>query len=396
MTAQSSRQTFLAAAAALFTASASIGAIYMRPDIENVPVARLVANLEKDLAADPKNPDIHLRLARLYAVAYSANTTELPATVLAGADKKPRQEVWFGHEPDLIPQKVAPGATRSEASRGFLAKSVEHYRHVVDLNPTGLIGRIGYAWTLQESGNKPAAVAEYRRVVEQAWPKEEKAKFAEPGQRFFTEEAARQLVPLLDPKRDAEEVATLRARAERLGRVPRAITPIAIPLTDAASAKTIVDLDASVPFDADGTGLRKAWTWISPDAAWLVYDAKSSGRITSALQLFGNVTFWNVWGNGYEAMKALDDDGDGELRGRELRHLALWRDVNRDGVSDPGEVRPLAQFGIVALKCRGLKGDGIFTAAVAERGVRFDDGRTRATYDVILRRSFSVSSPEPQ
>ena len=136
MTLQSSRQALLVAAAALVAASASLGGIYMRPDIEDVPVARLVANLEKELAADPKNPDIHLRLARLYAVAYSANTTELPVTVLAGADRKPRQEVWFGHEPDLIPQKVDPGATRSEASKGFLAKSVDHYRTVVELNPS--------------------------------------------------------------------------------------------------------------------------------------------------------------------------------------------------------------------------------------------------------------------
>jgi hypothetical protein len=396
LTLQSRHLAFLAVAAALIAASASLGAIYARPDIENVPVARLVANLDKELAADPKNPDLHLRLARLYAVAYSANTTELPVTVLAGADRKPRQEVWFGHEPDLIPEKVAPGASRSEASKAFLGRSVDHYRKVVELNPSVLVGRIGYAWTLEQSGNTSGAAAEYRRVIEQAWPKEEKAKFAEPGQRFFTEEAARHLIPLLDPKRDADEIATLRARAERLGRVPRAITPIVIPLTATATLKTIVDLDASVPFDADGTGLRKAWTWISPDGAWLVYDATSTGRITSALQLFGDVTFWNVWRNGYEPMRALDDDGDGELRGRELRHLALWRDVNRDAVSDPGEVRPLSEYGIVALTCRGGKGDGIYAAAVAERGVRFSDGRTRPTYDVILRRSISVSAPEPQ
>ncbi len=393
MTLQARHQAFLAVAAVLIVASASPGAIYMRPDIEDVPVARLVANLEKELAADPKNPDIHLRLARLYAVAYSANTTELPVAVLAGTVQKPRQEVWFGHEPDLIPKMVDPGATRSEASKGFLARSVGHYRKVVELDPSGLVGRIGYAWTLEQSGNTSDAMAEYRRVVEQAWTKEEKAKFAAPGERFFTEEAARHLIPLLDPKRDAAEIATLRARAERLGRVPRAVTPIAIPLSDTASPKTIVDLDAHVPFDADGTGLRKAWTWISPEAAWLVYDASTSGRITSALQLFGDVTFWNVWGNGYEPLRALDDDGDGELRGRELRYLALWRDVNRDAVSDPGEVRPLSEFGIVALTCRGAKGDGILTAAVAERGVRYSDGRTRPTYDVILRRSISVSAP---
>ena len=359
MTLPSRHLPFLAIVAALIAAEASPGAIYARPDIEDVPVARLVANLEKELAADPNNPDIHLRLARLYAVAYSANTTELPVTVLAGADRKPRQEVWFGHEPNLVPEKVAPGASRSEASKAFLGRSVDHYRKVVELNPAGLVGRIGYAWTLEQSGNRSGAVAEYRRVIEQAWPKEEKAKFAEPGQRFFTEETARHLIPLLDPKRDADEITTLRARAERLGRVPRAITPIAIPLSDTATLKTIVNLDASVPFDADGTGLRKAWTWISPDAAWLVYDATSAGRITSALQLFGDVTFWNVWRNGYEPMRALDDDGDGELRGRELRHLALWRDMDRDAVSDPGEVRPLSEYGIVALTCRGGKGDGI-------------------------------------
>jgi len=396
MTLPSRHQAFLAAVAAVIAVSASVGAIYVRQDIENVPVARLVANLEKELAAKPKNPDIHLRLARLYAMAYSANTTELPATVLAGADKKPRQEVWFGYEPDLVPQKVAPAASRTEAATAFLGKAVEHYRKVVELDSSSLVGRIGLAWAREQSGDKPGAVAEYRRVIEQAWTKEEAAKFAAPGQRFFTEEAARHLIPLLDARRDAEEIATLRSRAERLGRVPRAITPIAVPLSDSATLKTIVDLDATVPFDADGTGLRKAWTWISPDAAWLVFDPTSSGRIPSALQLFGDVTFWNVWRNGYEPMRALDDDGDGELRGSELRHLALWHDANRDGVSDRGEVRPLSGYGIVALTCRGAKGDGIYAAAVAERGVRFSDGRTRPTYDVILRRSISVSAPEPQ
>lgn len=389
-------RAFFMVAAALIAASASLGGIYMRPDIEDVPVARLVANLEKELAADPKNPDIHLRLARLYAIAYSANTTELPVTVLAGADKKPRQEVWFGHEPNLVPQKVAPGATRSESSKAFLGKSVEHYRKVVELNPTGLVGRIGLAWTLEQSGDTSGAVAEYRRVIEQAWPKEEKAKFAEPGQRFYTEEASRRLIPLLDPRRDAGEIATLRSRAESLGRVPRAITPIAIPLSDAATPRTIVDLAARVAFDADGTGLRKAWTWITPDAAWLVYDPLSRGRISSALQLFGDITFWNVWRDGYEPLRALDDDGDGELRGRELRHLALWRDANRDAISDAGEVRPVSGYGIVGLACRADRGDGTYTVAVADKGARFSDGRTRPTYDVILRRSISVSAPAPQ
>ena len=42
-----------AAAAALATIFGGVSdAIYMRPDLENVPVARLVANLERELATD--------------------------------------------------------------------------------------------------------------------------------------------------------------------------------------------------------------------------------------------------------------------------------------------------------------------------------------------------------
>jgi hypothetical protein len=45
-------------------------------------------------------------------------------------------------------------------------------------------------------------------------------------------------------------------------------------------------------------------------------------EITSALQLFGNVTFWMFWRDGYAAMSALDDNGDGVLSGDNCRG---WR-----------------------------------------------------------------------
>jgi tetratricopeptide (TPR) repeat protein len=385
-----------AAVCVLTVSAAAVDAIYMRPDIENVPVARLVTNLERELAADPKDPEIHLRLARLYAMAYAANEDELPAAVLGGRDKPGKQEVWFGHEPSLVPENVAPGTTRTAAAKGYLQKSLNHYKTAVDLQAGNLTARIGYAWALEQSGNKPAAIAEYRRVIEQAWPKEQGLKVAMLGQRFYTQEAARYLVPLLDPKKDAAEMAELRNRMNQLSQVVRPITPIAIPLSDGATVKTIIDLDAAVPFDADGSGRERAWTWISADAGWLVYDASGRGRITSALQWFGESTFWTFWKNGYEAMRALDDNGDGELRGKELRHLALWRDANGNGRSEPGEVRTLAHHGIEALSCRFSNGDGIYTAAWSEAGVRLVTGRTRATYDVILRTAVSVSAPAPQ
>jgi hypothetical protein len=106
---------------------------------------------------------------------------------------------------------------------------------------------------------------------------------------------------------------------------------------------TADDLRADGPavrFDADGSGVAKPWTWITPDAGWLVSDIHRSGRITSALQLFGNVTWWLFWNNGYEPLRALDDNADGTIAGRELDGLSVWRDANSNGVSEAGEVQP--------------------------------------------------------
>jgi hypothetical protein len=214
-------------------------------------------------------------------------------------------------------------------------------------------------------------------------------------QRFITDEAIGYLVPLLDPQRDAAEIADLRSKQNDLKNRPRAITPIAVPLDDDGDLTSIVESRARVHFDADGSALDREWTWISSRAGWLVYDHDGGGQITSALQLFGNVTFWLFWNNGYEALAALDDDGDGELKGNELRYLAIWRDANTDGVSDPGEVRPLADHGIISLSCHFTVGDDVLLAARSEAGVRLRNRRVRPTYDVILRPASLLTAPAP-
>ena len=91
------------------------------------------------------------------------------------------------------------------------------------------------------------------------------------------------------------------------------------------------------------------------------------------------------WDTGYEALAALDDDRDGRLSGKELAGLALWHDANGNGVSDAGEVKPLADYGIVALSCKAVRDpnhpDRI---AYSPAGVTFRDGTTRPTFDLVL------------
>lgn len=129
-------------------------------------------------------------------------------------------------------------------------------------------------------------------------------------------------------------------------------------------------------------------------AAWGVWDPKRTGRIHSGTQLFGSVTFLMFWRTGYDALAALDDDGDGWLRGDELAGLALSHDRDGDGQNGPGEVAPVGVHRIVAMAARGDEGDGHRVAARATAGVRYADGSTRATFDLVLRAvATEASSP---
>ena len=178
---------------------------------------------------------------------------------------------------------------------------------------------------------------------------------------------------------DAAEIQRIKEYRAAIDAKGRAITPILVALKEAADLQDLTDPEAAVAFDLDGSGLDRRWGWITPEAAWLVYDPEGTGRITSGLQLFGNVTFWVFWKNGYDALSALDDNRDGVLAGAELAGLALWQDINSNGKSDPGEIRPLAEVGIASLSCECFEHEsGILHNPT---GAMFRDGTVRPTYD---------------
>ncbi len=360
---------------------------YAIHDIRTVPVDRLLANLEEAVKQDPKDVEALINLARVHGMAYASKSDK--AQVFKDRD---RSEPWFGFDAGYIPfSKVLPTEDKAmqKAASLHLSKAVLGFRKAVKLAPDNMVARMGLAWTLDQSGEKSAAIKEFRALVEDAWKVERDLDGLppRPSKRgtVFTE-AAGYLIPLLDAERDRAEIQYLRSRSKRLLSLPRGITPIAVPLRDGLNARGIVDESAGVAFDADGSGLKKNWTWINGDAGWLVYDPKSERRITSALQLFGSVTFWLFWNTGYDALAALDDNRDGMLTGNELDALAIWHDSSNRGVCDPGEVKPLSEYGIVSVSCRFERDpshpDHI---AFSPAGVTFRDGSTRPTFDIILK-----------
>jgi hypothetical protein len=158
------------------------------------------------------------------------------------------------------------------------------------------------------------------------------------------------------------------------------VTPLLVPDASDATLDTLFD-GASACFDLGGIGEQQRWPWPRESASFLVWDPECTGSITSGRQLFGSATWWMFFEDGYAALDALDADRDGWLTGAELEGLALWCDVDRDGVSDPGEVESLAARRIAALAARADGFDGI--SPMRSRGAALADGGELPTFDWI-------------
>ncbi|VTS02346.1 haemolysin-like protein : HlyJ haemolysin-like protein OS=Pseudomonas aeruginosa GN=hlyJ PE=4 SV=1: TPR_16 [Gemmata massiliana] len=367
---------------ALGTVAEGARAIYMRVETDKVPVGRLAKNLEEVVKKNPKDANAILNLARVHAMAYSLRSEDVPV------DKKAPDSIWFGYESPFVPFRSVAKVDDKEklkAAQEHLKTAIKLYEDAIKLAPDDLRAKLGHAWLLSQTDKNDDAIKALREVIDEGWKKDKDLKALGLGGHTITAEGAGYLIPLLDKEKDKDEIATLTERVSTLKKLPRPVTPIAVPLKDGLTAIDLEDRNASVAFDADGTGLQKKWTWISAHAAWLVHDPKRSGKITSALQMFGGVTFWLFWETGYDALASLDDNGDGVIADKELEGLSLWHDANGNGVCDPGEVKPLSEHGIVSLSCKFTRDpkhpDRI---AYSKVGATFRDGATRPTFDLVL------------
>jgi len=378
-------------------AATTCHAEYPVPDLVNVPIARLIANLEKQAEQKPKDARVRMNLARVHAMAYAWKTDT------ARVNRGWREEkAYFGEDPKHVPfEPVTETADKEKmrVAREHLAKAIGRYEEAVKLDPNNLTAQLGLAWCIDQSGDKERAIEAYRKVVVAGWKQESQLESGWGDGHFVSVEAGEYLKRFLNPRkyRDREEIKRLDARAKYLKQLPRSVTPIIVPLAENVTLDEMVDRQASVAFDADGTGLHRTWTWITPKAGWLVCDQQGTGKITSALQMFGNVTFMLFWDCGYQALASLDDNADGELAGAELVHLGIWQDGNGNGRCEPGEVKALAEWDIAAINCHGAtEHDHHGVAAYAPIGVRFTDGHHRPTYDIILHPApFRRSAQQP-
>lgn len=182
------------------------------------------------------------------------------------------------------------------------------------------------------------------------------------------------------PQQVQDRITAIKADLAKLDTIPRGpITPVIFGTTGGASLADLLTPEKTVRFDLDGDGIAEERPWVKPTTGLLAWDADKDGRITSGRELFGSVTWWLFFSNGYRAMDMLDDNRDGSLAAGELKGLYVWFDRDSDGQSDDGEVISVDSLDIAAIATRPSGLDG--RSPMHNAGIRFKDGRTVPTYD---------------
>ncbi|MFW6059249.1 MAG: tetratricopeptide repeat protein [Phycisphaeraceae bacterium] len=376
-----------------------------------VPVDRLVKNITAHLEEHPEDAEAHYRLGRVHYLAYAYKSPVVGVYVRRGRDAEealpelaPRHaeaQAALMHErqhPDAEPPTEAELHAHVRAARTHLRKALE-------LDSENALYHLTYASLLEQAAPAAEDLDGKEEDAARQWREKALAHYLEAYKRnidedleqehrplegltgFVSYEAGRAYLRLAEQTEaaDPQTVAQVREGVTELqGKRAGAITPIVFSLDE--SNQQLDDHlahDVHVEFDLDGTGRAQRWSWVEPDTGILVWDPRNTGRITTGRQLFGSVSWWIFWTDGYHALAALDDNGDGELAGRELEGIAAWFDRNQNGISDPGEVTPVTDHGIAAIACQATGRDG--RHPMNARGIRLDDGTTRPTWDWIAQ-----------
>ena len=377
----------------------------MPPVYKEVPIERLLRNLEQEIGAPQPAADLawkEFQIGRLHEMAFAKKTE---------TGRTENGVPFFGTYTGQFPVRPARNTAENATAQQHLQEAIRHLKKAVALNEEAkktssnrnegvkpylstvellTACKLGLAWCLFQDRKDSEANAVYRQVFAQAfeaYKRERTDSWSRDWNAHIALEAGSELKKAL--RRTGSDPRGLHDLELKFRRLPSVtdepfkgpISPIVIPVTATRKPSQLLQ-NIRVKFDLDGLGKRPFAPWPARQAGWLVYDVEDNHQITSGLQLFGNVTFWVFWRNGYEALSALDDNHDGRLSGAELRWLAVWLDKNSNGVSEAGEVKPIRLLGIKSLSVVSkMHPSGVLYSA---HGVTFSSGITRPTYDFVL------------
>ncbi|RYG49487.1 hypothetical protein EON79_01115 [bacterium] len=359
---------------------------------QEVPIARLLANATENLRLHPKDPEAYYALGRIqYAVYGSTDPRAIRMYSAKPPFRFPRDYPSFSESEGVKPKSDA-------ATLKLVHNTFSNLKKALSMDKGREPGLYALTLACVYEATAPIATKLDRKATRQIFLDEAYRKYRlafdaagkvdldreyaqKPGsyEKWISMEAAEALLRL-KPKQNVEEIA---AHVKTIEAKPSGyITPIVFSLSADTSLEGLLDRSKRVKFDLDGTGAPQSYPWTRAETAILVWQPDPSVAITSGRQLFGSATWWMMYRDGYAALAALDNDANGWLEGKELNGLAVWRDANQNGLSDPGEVVPVQTVGIQGLATRSTGRTG--RSLVSRDGLRMADGRQLSTYDWVV------------
>lgn len=169
-------------------------------------------------------------------------------------------------------------------------------------------------------------------------------------------------------------------------------TPIVLDL-DGNGVNTIAASNG-VMFDINATGNASQVGWVGQGDGLLVWDRNSDGVINDGRELFGGAMELENGqraGHGYAALSQLDSNSDGQIDAADAKfnELRVWVDGDSDGVTDAGELKSLADLGILSMDLGATRGTEIDNGNLLGLVSSYTstDGQTRDMADVWFQRA---------
>ncbi|MEY4768014.1 MAG: hypothetical protein RL637_653 [Pseudomonadota bacterium] len=155
-------------------------------------------------------------------------------------------------------------------------------------------------------------------------------------------------------------------------------------------------------FDHANDGFAEQTGWVGANDGLLVRDINGNGKIDNGSELFGSETLLENGtkaANGFEALKALDGNGDHQINADDVAFtsLKIWIDSNGDGFSRAGELVSLTEAEITAISTAYANSDVVDAQGNAHRQLGTytrADGSQAAAEDVwfAVDRTYSVAT----
>ncbi len=170
----------------------------------------------------------------------------------------------------------------------------------------------------------------------------------------------------------------------RSGEYVAGTDPLVFDLDGDGLELTAVATGVGPQFDVDGDGFSEYTGWVDRDDGLLAIDLNGNGTIDDISELFGNATT-----SGFAELALYDTNSDGVIDANDTQFgdLLMWRDLDRDGETDSGELSTLSDLGIASIDLTATDdGTRIAQNTVARTGTfTYSDGTTGTVGDIEFR-----------